>query len=870
MKCAVGRYATYVISRTNTYLVPNISNTTLNALESPTNQAYQNLSKAFTDLIRQRTNSSYNFQPLVYFVRQGTTPFYALTADVSVNISVTDVNNILSPINVDDIQPVKAAPGCTLPYNVNGVSYAVCQMDPERNAFCSYSKNYTNDQKKACYASTDVILPKKEPLACQFPYAPYENPCNDADGTIICIAGDTHWTCYCRLTGLIGRDCASQFAVFNCTFPFTYNGVNYTTCITKDYGFPWCSRTANFDLDKQLLPCRDDGYLTLSNENWRSNHFKMLFNRRKLINAMNLIKDNVSLFDKLRAEIKKTLLIKSEQDKPNDRKIKMNNLFKQELQHDSLQIRQKIIDITKCLQLLFERLTKNYVDLLTKIIEDYYSYYTTSRLGESRNETLKQFLMTFLQNINITPLKQRSKLDQGLILLTQACYHILNREYMIACEELFHVLLLMPGDDLCFMQSSLTPSRDCSFTFILSTDILVAKHMYANLLRSNHDINMLLKWDELPSFTRNETPALLTVDELWYYMLENYTFGWLDLPLSPPEHTTVEEQKQIDPEYVVLDNDNSTVMQPSTKPPTAASGGIGSFFRRIFGFRSTSHSSWNRARKYVMNYLLHTKQIRYEQITANLNWPMIPRTKDGWYLSAKHKLKMKQNEADSTINTYATVIGIQINISPGNCDYLFESKSNNCPTDLISDNDFGEIMRMGLDEGIVFSLDELNDQFSLPSMNHYPYQRMRFKSDKLIGSDLLLTMFHADYLLKLFVTGIEVNPLPPYNLRSMHDGLLKRLPDHLREILKPLHEYNIRNVQMNQAHRFWIDSSPIECKLIEKNDDDEHIITFYFNDVRMIVEKHLLTRNACGDLIDAEESADESDTSPEAKFARDF
>jgi hypothetical protein len=48
------------------FLVPNISQTTLNALESPTTQTYQNLSLLFRQLVRNETNSSFDFLPLVY------------------------------------------------------------------------------------------------------------------------------------------------------------------------------------------------------------------------------------------------------------------------------------------------------------------------------------------------------------------------------------------------------------------------------------------------------------------------------------------------------------------------------------------------------------------------------------------------------------------------------------------------------------------------------------------------------------------------------------------------------------------------------------------------------------------------------------
>lgn len=41
----------------------------------------------------------------------------------------------------------------------------------------------------------------------------------------------------------------------SCVFPFAYNGMNYTTCITTGYGFPWCSATPIFT--GRIVDCRN-------------------------------------------------------------------------------------------------------------------------------------------------------------------------------------------------------------------------------------------------------------------------------------------------------------------------------------------------------------------------------------------------------------------------------------------------------------------------------------------------------------------------------------------------------------------------------------------------------------------------------------
>ena len=95
-----------------------MSNETLYALQSPTTQAYQNLTNMFRDLIRNRTNSSFDFLPLIFttyvlfeskdflirvfrFRRQTAAGnIYQITADISYrgNISDVDISNTIKPI----------------------------------------------------------------------------------------------------------------------------------------------------------------------------------------------------------------------------------------------------------------------------------------------------------------------------------------------------------------------------------------------------------------------------------------------------------------------------------------------------------------------------------------------------------------------------------------------------------------------------------------------------------------------------------------------------------------------------------------------------------------------------------------------------
>lgn len=51
-----------------------------------------------------------------------------------------------------------------------------------------------------------------------------------------------------------------------CVFPFAYNNVNYTTCITIGYGFPWCSATPVFS--GRIIDCRTSTCFTTILNRW--------------------------------------------------------------------------------------------------------------------------------------------------------------------------------------------------------------------------------------------------------------------------------------------------------------------------------------------------------------------------------------------------------------------------------------------------------------------------------------------------------------------------------------------------------------------------------------------------------------------------
>lgn len=63
---------------------------------------------------------------------------------------------------------------------------------------------------------------------------------------------------------------------------------------------------------------------------------------------------------------------------------------------------------------------------------------------------------------------------------------------------------------------------------------------------------------------------------------------------------------------------------------------------------------------------------------------------------------------------------------------------------------------------------------------------MRYYPKELEGSDYLKTLLHTDYLLKMFSQGVEINSQTPFEIRSVYEGLLHRLPLDLARTLRPI------------------------------------------------------------------------------------
>jgi len=137
-----------------------------------------------------------------------------------------------------------------------------------------------------------------------------------------------------------------------------------------------------------------------------------------------------------------------------------------------------------------------------------------------------------------------------------------------------------------------------------------------------------------------------------------------------------------------------------------------------------------------------------------------------------------------------------------------------------------------------FSLDAPEADVDGRQFQNHPFQRLVFGPKSLQDTQFLGTMFHTDYLLKFFSTGVEISAKAPFDTRPVVQTMA-RLPKHLQDALRPISQRRTQSVH-GTAHRFWIEAGEIE--LDEKSDEAEESKarqTFRFGKVKMVVKVRL-------------------------------
>lgn len=210
-----------------------------------------------------------------------------------------------------------------------------------------------------------------------------------------------------------------------------------------------------------------------------------------------------------------------------------------------------------------------------------------------------------------------------------------------------------------------------------------------------------------------------------------------------------------------------------------------------------------------------------------LNFPLMER-KDGWITG---KLKLSGQ-------TFSDIDGFIINKRTGKLTLLLTGSG------LFTTDDVFEILGLGI-TGAFVTLDQPDVMY-----RHHPYQKMIYGPKTARGTNFLGTMLHADYILKAFSTGIEVNSFSPFAFRKFDHGI-----PCLTEI---------DSDHSGQAHRFWIEAKDLGYNVVETDDT----ITVFYDKLKLGVKQHRMKYDSDGKLVDDDDA--EYLNSPEAKFANEF
>lgn len=266
-------------------------------------------------------------------------------------------------------------------------------------------------------------------------------------------------------------------------------------------------------------------------------------------------------------------------------------------------------------------------------------------------------------------------------------------------------------------------------------------------------------------------------------------------------------------------------------------------------------------REKCMQDLLNDQRWTTNEVEDILSWSLIPKTNDGWLLNSKHRLQFDQA-------VYSQVIGVSLNDDNGSIEFMFTQAKKN-EHSLFDATDVLDVMTNGIVFAF-FTLDPPNAEY-----HSHPFHEMRYLPKRLSKiPNYLFTLFHADYLLKMISTGVEICSQQPFPMRPSTENLMQRLPAYIREELQAI-AMTKSGLITDSIHRFWIQpESTVEYEHAfykgffgRKN---EKISQFYLSDdLKMCVKQHRMKFDETGRLVD-DERENNDDQSAEAQFARIF
>ena len=134
---------------------------------------------------------------------------------------------------------------------------------------------------------------------------------------------------------------------------------------------------------------------------------------------------------------------------------------------------------------------------------------------------------------------------------------------------------------------------------------------------------------------------------------------------------------------------------------------------------------------------------------------------------------------------------------------------------------------------------------------------MKFGPSSLTQTRYLMTLLHADYLLKMLLMETEVSSKIPFEMRNANENISKLLPNEIREKIQILRN----SKSLSQINRFWIEPLELPYQIIEEGDK----IRYKLDYCKMTVRKHQMMVDQNGQFIDDFDSEDEFENISESE-----
>lgn len=297
------------------------------------------------------------------------------------------------------------------------------------------------------------------------------------------------------------------------------------------------------------------------------------------------------------------------------------------------------------------------------------------------------------------------------------------------------------------------------------------------------------------------------------------------------------------------------ILNPAHSPLTNTDLKYQLYENDLLSILPLENSSDSHAR--AMEDLLKSQGRSWNDVVQTMSSPLTLRDSQGWIIQSPD-LGVPQQ--------YSEMTGFVIDTRGGHPSIkllVVEADPRNGRMGLFSQEDISTMIQLdNLQMQLFFSLDPPDHDFD---KRFHPFQQWRYATEKIKDTEVLKTMFTADYLMKSFTVGSDVSALPPFKQRPCEKGLTKDLPQKLKEAIRSIDERGgIQSMKISSAYRFWIEAKEMKYSLQQNGSK----IECHFGEMEMIVKCHSLVRHNDGKLSDSDE--DFSPHTPQAQFAKDM